>query len=147
MLSFLDAFSGYHQSPMFRPDQEKTAFITHHGLYCYNVMPFGLKNVGATYQRLMKKISKPLMGRTLEVYIDDIVVKSKTCTEHMQHLEEAFALMWKYNMKLNSLKCAFGINVDKFLGFLVTQQGIKINLDQVKVVFGTPILFTKKEVQ
>ena len=62
-------------------------------------------------------------------------------------MEEAFALMWKYNMKLNSLKCAFGINVDKFLGFLVTQQGIKINLDQVKVVFGTPILFTKKEVQ
>ena len=83
MLSFLDAFSGYHQNPMFRPDQEKMAFITHHGLYCYDVMSFGLKIAGAMYQRLMKKISKPLMRRTLEVYIDDIVVKSETCTEHM----------------------------------------------------------------
>ena len=78
MLSFLDAFSGYHQNPMAPADEEKTAFITSHGLYCYKVMSFGLKNVGATYQRLMTKIFKPLVGRTMEVYIDDIVVKSKT---------------------------------------------------------------------
>lgn len=83
------------------------AFITPHGLYCYNIMPLGLKNEGATYQRLMKKIFEPLMGRTMEVYIDDIVVKSKTLTKHMQHLEEAFTLIQKYNMKLNLLKCAF----------------------------------------
>ncbi|RVW84454.1 Transposon Ty3-I Gag-Pol polyprotein [Vitis vinifera] len=78
MLSFLDAFSGYHQIPMSPADEEKTAFITPHGLYCYKVMPFGLKNAGATYQRLMTKIFKPLIGHTVEVYIDDIVVKSKT---------------------------------------------------------------------
>ena len=78
MLSFLDAFSGYHQIPMAPTDEEKTAFITPHGLYCYKVMPFRLKNAGATYQRLMTKIFKPLVGRTMEVYIDDIVVKSKT---------------------------------------------------------------------
>ena len=78
MLSFLDAFSGYHQIPMSSTDEEKTAFITPHGLYCYKVMPFGLKNAGATYQRLMTKIFKPLVGRIVEVYIDDIEVKSNS---------------------------------------------------------------------
>ena len=86
MLSFLDTFSGYHQIPMAPENEEKTAFITPHGLYCYKVMPFGLKNVGATYQRLMTKIFKPLVGRTMEVYIDDIVVKSRTRDEHALHL-------------------------------------------------------------
>ena len=70
-------------------------FVTPHRPYCYNIMPFGLKNAGAMYQRLMTKIFKPLMGRTMEVYIDEIIVKSKTHMEHMQHLEEAFALMRK----------------------------------------------------
>ena len=87
MLSFLDAFSGYHQTPMALTDEEKTAFITPHDLYCYKVMSFGLKNVGATYQRLMMKIFKPLVGRIVEVYIDDIVVKSKTREEHALHLQ------------------------------------------------------------
>ena len=86
MLSFLDAFSGYHQILMAPTDEEKTTFITPHGLYCYKVMPFGLKNISATYQRLMMKIFKPLVGRTVEVYIDDIVVKSKTRGEHALHL-------------------------------------------------------------
>ena len=78
MLSCLDAFSGYHQIPMSPADEEKTAFIMPHGLYYYKVMSFGLKNAGATYQRLMTKIFKPLIGHIVEVYIDDIVVKSKT---------------------------------------------------------------------
>ena len=86
MLSFLDAFSEYHQIPMSPADEEKIAFITPHGLYCYKVMLFGLKNIGVTYQRLMKKIFKPLVGRTVEVYIDDIMVKSKTLEEHVLHL-------------------------------------------------------------
>ena len=77
MLSFLDAFSGYHQIPMAPTDEEKIAFITPHGLYCYKVMSFGLKNTDATYQRLMTKIFKPLVGRTVEVYIDDIWLRAK----------------------------------------------------------------------
>ena len=87
MLSFLDAFSGYHQIPMHQPDVEKTTFITPHRLYYYNVMPFGLKNVGATYQKLVTKIFRPLIGRTMEVYIDDMLVKTKEHPNHTNHLQ------------------------------------------------------------
>lgn len=82
MISFLDTFFEYHQIPMFRLDEKKIAFVTPQGLYCYKLMSFELKNAGATYQRLMTKISKPLIGRTMEDYIDDIVVKSETRAEH-----------------------------------------------------------------
>ena len=77
MLSFLDSFSGYHQIPMHSPDAEKISFIPPHGLYCYNVMPFGLKNTRATYQRLVTKMFRPLLRSTMEAYIDDMLVKSK----------------------------------------------------------------------
>ena len=87
MLSFLDAFSGYHQIPMHPPYVEKTSFITPHGLYYYNVMPFGLKNVGATYQRLVTKMFRSLLGSIMEVYIDDMLVKSKQCPDHAAHLQ------------------------------------------------------------
>ena len=81
MLSFLDAFSGYHHIPMHPPDMEKTAFITSYGLFCYNVMPFGLKNERATYQRLVTKMFSPLLGKTMEVYINDMLVNPKNaCT-------------------------------------------------------------------
>ena len=124
MLSFIDAFSDYHQILMFQPNEEKTAFVTPHGLYCYKVMSFRLKNTGATYYRLMTKIFKPLIDQTVEVYINDIVVKSKTRSEHAQHMEETFRLMKAYNMKLNLARCAFGVSADKFLGFMVIQRGI-----------------------
>ncbi|RVW72520.1 Transposon Ty3-I Gag-Pol polyprotein [Vitis vinifera] len=138
MLSFLDAFSGYHQIPMAPTDEEKTTFITPHGLYCYKAMSFGLKNADATYQRLMTKIFKPLVDRTMEVYIDDIMVKSKTQEEHVLHLQEVFHLLRKYDMKLNPSKCAFGVSVGKFLRFMVSQRGIKVSPDQVKAVMETP---------
>ena len=96
MLSFLDAFSGYHQIPMLPPDAEKTSFITPHGLYYYNVMPFGLKNVGATYQRLVTKMFRPLLGSTMEVYIDDMLVKSKQRSDHAAHLQQIFDLLRQY---------------------------------------------------
>ena len=74
-------------------DAKKMTFITPHELYCYNVMPFGLKNVGVTYQRLVTKIFRPLLGETMEVYIDDMLVKSKKCFDHPKHLQEAFKLL------------------------------------------------------
>ena len=116
----MDSFSGYHQIPMHSPDVEKMTFITPHGLYYYNVMPFGLKNVEATYQRLVTKIFWPLLGETMEVYIDDMLVKSKQHFDHIKHLQEAFELLRKYSMKINPLKCAFGVSSSKFLGFMVT---------------------------
>ena len=87
MLSFLDAFFGYHQIPMYLLDAEKTSFITPHGLFCYNVMPFGLKNAGATYQRLVTKMFWPLLGKTMEVYIDNMLIKSKERPYHATHLQ------------------------------------------------------------
>ena len=110
-------------------------------------MLFGLKNAGATYQRLMTKIFKPLVRRTVEVYIDDIVVKSKTREEHVLHLQEVFHLLRKYDMKLNPSKCAFGVSAGKFLGFMVSQRGIEVSPDQVKAVMETPPPKSKKELQ
>ena len=92
ILSFLDAFSRYHHIPMHLPDVEKTTFITLHGLHCYNVMPFGLKNAGTTYQRLITKIFRPLLGNTMEAYIDDMLIKSNERFDHIKYLQEAFDL-------------------------------------------------------
>ena len=120
MFSFLDAFSGYHQIPMHLPDAEKTSFITPHGLFYYNVMPFGLKNVGATYQSLVTKMFRPLLGKTMEVYIDDMLIKSKERPDHIEHLQKAFTLLRAYDMKLNPSKGTFRVNAGRFLGLMVT---------------------------
>ena len=91
---------------MYSPNAEKTAFITPYGLFYYDVMPFGLKNVEATYQRLVTKMFRPLLGKTIEAYIDDMLVKSKERPDHATHLQEAFELLRAYGMKLNPSKCA-----------------------------------------
>ena len=147
MLSLLDAFSRYHQIPMHPPDAEKTSFITPHGLYCYNVMPFGLKNARATYQRLVTQMFRPLLGRTMEIYIDDMLVKSKQRPDHADHLQQTFNLLREYGMKLNPLKCAFGVNAGRFLGFMVTQRGIKANPAQLKAILQSPAPSSKKGIQ
>ena len=147
MLSFLDAFSGYHQIPMYPPYTEKTTFITPHGLFCYNMMSFGLKNVGATYQRLVTKMFRPLLGKTIEVYIDDMLVKSKELPNHAEHLQEAFELRMAYGMKLNPSKCAFGVSAGRFLGFMVTQRGIEANPAQLKAILESQAPASRKGVQ
>ena len=108
-------------------------------------MLFGLKNTRATYQMLMTKIFKPLIEHMVEVYIDDIVVKSRTRGEHDQHLEEVFHLLREYDMKLNSSKCAFEVSASKFLRFMVTQRGIEVNPDQIKDVMETFTPSSKKK--
>ena len=147
MLSFLDAFLRYHQIPMHCPDAEKTSFITPHGLYCYNVMPFGLKNAGATYQRLVMKMFHPLLGSTMEVYIDDMLVKSKQRSDHVAHLQQTFDLLRKCDMKLNPLKCAFGVSTGRFLGFMVTQRRIEANPTQLRAILQSPDPNSKKGIQ
>lgn len=122
MMSFLDAFSGYHQIHMNPKDSEKAAFIIGEGLYCYEVMPFGLKTMGATYQRMMDKVFAKHKGRNLEVYMDDLMVKSRSPREHLEDLAETFTTLRKYQMRQNPLKCTFGTSTGKFLGFLLTPE-------------------------
>ena len=119
LLSFIDAFSCYNQISMDPDDQEKTSFVIGQGTYCYRVMPFGLKNAGATYQRLVNRMFQKQIGMSMEVYIDDMLVKSTTAELHIAHLSEEFQILRKYNMKLNPAKCAFGVSVGKILGFIV----------------------------
>ena len=128
-MSFLDAFQGYHQIPLVLDDQEKTAFITPTGNYHYKVMPFGLKNVGSTYQRMINRMFEPQLGKNIEVYIDDIVVKSKLEFKHVNDLENIFEILRKQKLCLNASKCSFGIGSRKFLGYMVTHRGIEVNPD------------------
>ena len=93
MMSFLDAFQGYHQIPMALSDQEKTAFITPKGIYCYRVMPYGLKNAGATYQRMVTGMFRHLIGKTMEVYIDDMLIKSVGKMNHIEDLREVLGIL------------------------------------------------------
>ena len=132
---------------MHLPDAEKTSFITSYGLYYYNIMPFGLKNAGATYQRLVTKMFRPFLEKTMEVYIDYMLVKSKERPDHCKHLEEAFELLRAYDMKLNPVKCAFGVNTGQFLGFMVTQRGIKASPTHLKSIMGIPTLTSWKGIQ
>uniref|UniRef100_A0A2N9G960 Reverse transcriptase domain-containing protein n=1 Tax=Fagus sylvatica TaxID=28930 RepID=A0A2N9G960_FAGSY len=134
LLTFMDAFSGYNQIVMDESDQEKTSFITSRGLFCYKVMPFGLKNAGATYQRLMNRMFHDQIGRNVEVYVDDMLVKSKEEDGHLDDLRETFQTLRKYQMKLNPSKCAFGVYSGKFLGFMISQKGIEANPDKIKAI-------------
>ena len=111
---------------MYPPELEHMAFITPMGMYFYNVMPFGLKNVGATYQRMMSRIFEPRLGNTLDAYIDDMLVKSMLREDHLAHLRSVFELMRKHWLRSNLEKCAFGVGFGNFLGFLVSQRGIEI---------------------
>nr|XP_009784363.1 PREDICTED: uncharacterized protein LOC104232764 [Nicotiana sylvestris] len=112
---------GYNQILMEEEDQEKTTVITNRGTYYYRVIPFGLKNIRASYQRLVIKLFKDQHAKTMEVYIDDIFVKFVKLEDHIDYLKEAFDILRKYKMKLNPEKCEFGVASGKFLGFLVSQ--------------------------
>jgi hypothetical protein len=125
LLSFLDAYSGYHQIFMAEEDEEKTAFITPCGTYCFVRMPFSLKNVGSTFARVVHDAFEPQIHRNVEAYMDDIVVKSKDKATLIQDLDETFANLRKINLKLNPEKCVFGVPSGKLLGFFVSQRELK----------------------
>jgi ribonuclease HI len=146
-MSFLDAFQGYHQIALSAEDREKTAFITPLGIYCYKVMPFGLKNAGATYQRMVTKMFKDQIGKTMEIYIDDMVVKSRSSQNHLKDLTETFRILRLHKLRLNASKCVFGVGSGKFLGFMVSHRGIEVNPDQIKVIQELKAPQTHKEVQ
>ena len=134
LLSFLDAYSGYHQIFMAKEDEEKTTFITPCGTYCFLRMPFGLKSAGSTFARSVEIGFELQLHRNMEAYMDDIVVKTKDEATLVQDLEETFANLHKINLKLNPEKCVFGIPSGKLLGFFVSQHGIKANPDKIKAM-------------
>ena len=146
-MSFLDAFQGYQQIPLAMDDQEKTAFVTPIGNYHYKVMPFGLKNAGSTYQRMMTKMFEPQLGRSIEVYIDDMVVKSKVVFEHVEDLTSIFGILRKHKLCLNASKCSFSMGFGKFLGYMMTHRGIEVNPDQIKAINSLQAPRNPKEVQ
>ncbi|XP_027156196.1 uncharacterized protein LOC113756920 [Coffea eugenioides] len=119
---------------MSEEDQEKTAFYTDQSVYCYTTMPFGLKNAGATYQRLINRLFKNQIGRNVEAYVDDILVKSLATSSFLSDLREVFGVLRNSRMKLNPKKCVFGVTSGKFLGYLVSHQGIEANPDKVRAI-------------
>ncbi|GKF39908.1 reverse transcriptase domain-containing protein [Tanacetum coccineum] len=143
---FLDVYKGYHQINMTKEDEEKTAFITSRGRFCYSKMPFGLKNAGATYQCLVDKAFQKQIDRNLEVYVDDLVIKSRTEQEIIRDIEETFKTLREINMKLNPKKCTFGVEEGMFLGYMVNIKGIKVCPHKVEAVLSLPSLKCLKDI-
>nr|KYP49854.1 Transposon Ty3-G Gag-Pol polyprotein [Cajanus cajan] len=131
---FLDTYSRYNQILMHPQDEDKTAFIIETENYCYRVMLFGLKNVGATYQRLMNKIFSEQIGHNMEVYVDDMVVKSSDVPIHVNDLTDVFQALRRHQMRLNPEKCVFGVSGGKFLGFMLSSRGIEANQDKCQAI-------------
>ena len=146
-MSFLDAFQGYHQIALASEDQEKTAFISPDANYYYTMIPFGIKNARAIYQRMRTRMFQDKIGRTVEVYIDNMVVKSKQESQHIEDLQGAFEVLRQHKLRLNAEKCVFSVGVGKFLGYVITNQGIEINLNQINAVRHLNPPSNPKEVQ
>ncbi|GJR00631.1 reverse transcriptase domain-containing protein [Tanacetum coccineum] len=138
---------GYHHIKMAKEDEEKTSFITSSGIFCYSKMPFGLKNAGATYQRLVDRAFKKQIGRNLEVYVDDLVIKSRTEGEIIRDIAETFKTLRQINMKLNPKKCTFGMQEGMFLGYKVNADGLKVCPDKADAVLSLPYPRCLKDVQ
>jgi hypothetical protein len=149
IISFLDGNVGYNQIYMAEEDASKTTFICPGfiGLFEWVVMTFGLKKVGATFQRTMNLIFHELLGNTVEVYIDDIVVKSAKFSSHIADLRRAFDKMCRYGLRMNPRKCDFGVSAGKFLGFIIHEHGIEIDPDRIKSIRNVGPPTCKVEVQ
>ncbi|CAL8162198.1 unnamed protein product [Prunus armeniaca] len=130
----MDAYSGYNQIRMYPADQESTSFITDRGTYCYQVMPFSLKNAGATYQQLVNHMFADQIGKSMEVYVDNMLVKNVHADQYIADLAVTFAILRSYDMKLNLAKCVFGVDSGKFLGFLVSHGDIETNPEKIQAL-------------
>ncbi|XP_047340012.1 uncharacterized protein LOC124943561 [Impatiens glandulifera] len=147
LLFFMDEFSGYNQILIAEEDKEKTTFITEVGTSCFRVMPFGLKNAGATYQRAVTMILHDMIHKEVEVYIDDMIVKSKDRQGHIPNLDKFLQRIRKYGLRLNPKKCAFRVTSGKMLGFLITQRGIEIDPSKIEAITAMPVPRNEREVR
>ena len=147
LLSFIDGFSGYNQIKMAPKDMEKASFITPWGTYCYKVMLFSLKNAGATYQWVAITLLHDLIHKEVQVYVDDMIVKSKDHEGHIPALQKFFERVRFYKLRLNSKKCTFGVTSRKLLGFMVSHRGIKVDPKNIKVIVEMKSPRTEKEIR
>ena len=134
----MDGFSSYNQIRMAPEDMEKTTFLTMWGTFCYNVMPFELKNAGVTYQRVMVTLFHDMMRKEIEVYVDDMIAKSQGEDDHVVNLKKLFERLRKFQLKLNPTKCTFGTTSEKLLGFVVSKKRIEIDPDKVRAIQDLP---------
>jgi hypothetical protein len=134
LLCFLDCYSGYHQIALKVSNQDKTVFITPHGIYCYTAMTLGLKNAGANYQKAIRKCLESQIGKNIKAYINDVVVKTTIEENLIADLAETFANLRVYRWKLNPEKCVFGVPSGKLLGFMVSHHGIEANPTKVDAI-------------
>jgi hypothetical protein len=130
----LDVYSGYNQIRLRVEDEEKTSFTTPNGVFCYQTMPFGLKNAGATYQRMMQKCLANQIRKNVQVYIDDVVITTKRGETLIEDLREVFDSLDKYQIKLNPTKCSFGVPAGQLLGYLVSERGIEANPEKIQAI-------------
>lgn len=125
---------------------EKTTFITPWETYCYKVMSFRLKNAWATYQRAMVTLFHDMIHEEIEVYVDNMISKSRTEEDHLVNLRKLFIRLRKFKLSLNLAKCTFGVRSSKLLGFIVSQKGIEVDPDKVQAIQEIPSPRTEKEV-
>ena len=128
-------------------DMEKSSFITPWGTYCYKVMPFGLKNAGATYQCAATTLLHDLIHKEVKVYVDDMIMKSKDSKGNIPALWKFFERIRFYKLQLNPKKCTFGVTSEKLLGLMISQKGIKVDLEKIQAIIGMKHPRTKKEIQ
>jgi hypothetical protein len=133
-LFFLDTYSGYNQIKLKKEDEEKTAFITPYDIFCYQVMPFGLKNAGATYQRMMQNCLGSQIGLNIQVYIDDVVITMRKKESLISDMQEIFDNLDRYKLNLNPTNCSFGVSTGQLLGFLVLARGIEANPEKIQAI-------------
>ena len=147
VLSFMDRFSGYNQILMALENMEKTSFITEWGTYCYRVIPFGLKNTGATYHKAATTLFHDMMHRDVEVYVDDMIMKSRGRSNHLAALERFFERIRQFRLRLNPKKCTFRVTSGKLLGYMVNERGIKANPNKIRAILDMPAPRTEREVR
>jgi dsDNA-binding SOS-regulon protein len=147
LLCFLDCYSGYHHITIKEEDQEKTAFITPFGAYCYMTMSFGLKNAGATYQRAIQACFKRQLNNNIEAYVDDMVIKTRNSDTLITDLEDTFASLREYRWKLNPNMCVFGVPSGKLLSFIISHRGIEDNPEKISTITNIKAPTCIKDVQ
>lgn len=147
LMSFLDGFFRYNQILVHLDDRLKTTFRTKWGTYAYQKMPFGLINVGATFQRAIDIAFKGLINKSIVVYLDDITIFSKKRANHLNYLKQIFECCMRYGISLNPKKSFFALDQGKLLGFIVSKDGIYIDPERIKEIFDIPLPHNKKSMQ